>query len=106
MPTSFMWLSAASSISGWLATFGDACKTRWIAVWKFIFPAAPGAVACGGRDLFMRTFFGTFAKFGGMEASDVHRLRDLEAEHNKLKRMYADLAMENHGLKDLVAKKL
>lgn len=41
-----------------------------------------------------------------MEASDVHRLRDLEAEHNKLKRMYADLAMENHGLKDLVAKKL
>ena len=41
-----------------------------------------------------------------MNRSDVHRLRDLEAEHNKLKRMYADLAMENHVLKDLIAKKL
>ena len=34
----------------------------------------------------------------------MHRLRDLEAEHNKLKRMYADMAMENHGLKELIAK--
>ena len=41
-----------------------------------------------------------------MEASDVHRLRDVEAEHAKLKRMYAELAMENHALKDQIAKKL
>ena len=41
-----------------------------------------------------------------MEASDVQRLRDVEAEHDKLKRMYAELAMENHVLKDLIAKKL
>ena len=41
-----------------------------------------------------------------MEASDVKRLRDVEAEHAKLKRMYAELAMENHALKDLIAKKL
>ena len=46
------------------------------------------------------------SKYGGMEASDVQRLRDLEAEHAKLKRMYAELAMENHALKDLIAKKL
>lgn len=52
------------------------------------------------------TYYVWKSKYGGMEASDVHRLRDLEAEHNKLKRMYADLAMENHGLKDLIAKKL
>ena len=45
-------------------------------------------------------------KYGGMEASDVQRLRDVEAEHAKLKRMYAELAMENHALKDLIAKKL
>jgi putative transposase len=43
------------------------------------------------------TYYTWKSKYGGMEASDVHRLRDLEAEHNKLKRMYADLAMENHG---------
>jgi len=46
------------------------------------------------------------SKYGGMEASDVQRLRDVEAEHAKLKRMYAELAMENHALKDLIAKKL
>lgn len=40
-----------------------------------------------------------------MEASDVNRLRDMGAEHNKLKRMYAEMAMENHGLKELIAKK-
>ncbi|WP_430542106.1 hypothetical protein [Xanthomonas euvesicatoria] len=33
-------------------------------------------------------------------------LRDVEAKHAKLKRMYAELAMENHALKDLIEKKL
>lgn len=37
--------------------------------------------------------------------SKYERLRDV-AEHAKLKRMYAELAMENHALKDLVAKEL
>ena len=41
-----------------------------------------------------------------MEASDLQRLRDIEAEHAKLKRMYAELAMENHALKDLIANEL
>jgi putative transposase len=41
-----------------------------------------------------------------MEASDLKRFKELEAEHSKLKRMYADLAMENHAMKDLIAKKL
>jgi putative transposase len=52
------------------------------------------------------TYYTWKSKYGGMEASDVQRLRDVEAEHAKLKRMYAELAMENHALKDLIAKKL
>ena len=52
------------------------------------------------------TYYVWKSKYGGMEASDVQRLRDVEAEHAKLKRMYAELAMENHALKDLIAKKL
>lgn len=40
-----------------------------------------------------------------MEASDVQRLRELEVEHSKLERMYAEVAMKNHGLKALIAKK-
>ena len=49
------------------------------------------------------TYYVWKSKYGGMEASDVQRLRDVEAEHAKLKRMYAELAMENHALKDLIA---
>lgn len=52
------------------------------------------------------TYYVWKSKYGGMEAADVQRLRELEAEHNKLKRMYAELAMENHALKDVIAKKL
>ena len=41
-----------------------------------------------------------------MDASDLKRVRELEAENSKLKRMYADLALENTAMKDLIAKKL
>lgn len=40
-----------------------------------------------------------------MEASDVKRLKDLEEENARLKKMYADLAMDNQILKDLFTKK-
>jgi putative transposase len=41
-----------------------------------------------------------------MEASDLKRVKELEAENAKLKRMFADLALENVAMKDLIAKKL
>lgn len=40
-----------------------------------------------------------------MEASGLKRVRELEAENAKLKRMYADLALENTAIKDVIAKK-
>lgn len=46
------------------------------------------------------------SKYGGMEASDLKRVRELEAENAKLKRMYAELALDNAAMKDLIAKKL
>lgn len=46
------------------------------------------------------------SKYGGMEASDVKRLKDLEAEHTELKNMYAELSMENRAMKNLIEKKL
>ena len=42
----------------------------------------------------------------GLSASELHRLRETEVELGKLKRMYADLALENRALKDLLEKKL
>lgn len=52
------------------------------------------------------TYYNWKSKYGGMSASDLKRTKELEAELSQLKRMYADLALENHAMKDLIAKKL
>ena len=52
------------------------------------------------------SFYNWRAKFGGMSVPDAKRLKDLEAENAKLKRMYADLALMHHALKDVVDRKL
>ncbi len=52
------------------------------------------------------TYYKWKSKYGGLEVSDVRRMRELEAENSQLKRMYADLSLENQGLKDLLSKKL
>ena len=52
------------------------------------------------------TFFNWRRKYGGASVADVKRLRELEAENAKLKRMYADLALENAAIKDVLNRKL
>lgn len=52
------------------------------------------------------TFYNWKAKYGGMEASDVKRMKELEAENAQLKSMYAEASMENRALKNLIEKKL
>ena len=44
-------------------------------------------------------------RFGKLEPADVKRLRELETENAKLKRMYADLALENAAIKDVLGRK-
>ena len=51
------------------------------------------------------TFYNWKAKYGGMEASDVKRMKELEAENAQLKNMYAEASMENRALKSLIEKK-
>ena len=52
------------------------------------------------------TFFKWRSKYAGASIADVKRLRELEAENAKLKRMYADLALEDAAIKDVLARKL
>ena len=52
------------------------------------------------------TYYKWKAKYGGLEASELKRMRELEREVGKLKQMYAELALENRGLKDVIEKKL
>lgn len=46
------------------------------------------------------------SKYGGMEASDIKRLKELEDENRRLKSMFADLSLEHKILKDIIEKKL
>lgn len=51
------------------------------------------------------TFYKWKSKFGGLEVSDAKRLKSLEDENNRLKRLLADAMLDNAVLKDLAAKK-
>jgi putative transposase len=46
------------------------------------------------------------SKYSGVSVSELKRIKELEAENAKLKRMYADLALENTAIKDVLSRKL
>jgi len=52
------------------------------------------------------TYYKWKARYGGMDASALKRLKELEEENRRLKQMYADLSLEHQALKDIVQKKL
>lgn len=52
------------------------------------------------------TFYNWKAKYGGMEASDMSKMRELEKENTELKKMFAEMSIENRALKNLLEKKL
>jgi putative transposase len=52
------------------------------------------------------TYFHWKARYGGATVAELRRLKELEAENAKLKRMYADLALENAAIKDVLSRKL
>jgi putative transposase len=52
------------------------------------------------------TYYNWKSKYGGLSASELKRMKELEVELSQLKRMYADLALENRAMRDLIQKKL
>jgi putative transposase len=63
------------------------------------------AEVCRKHAISSATFYAWKAKFGGMEVSEAKRLKQLEDENAKLKRLLADSMLDNAALKDLLAKK-
>jgi len=61
---------------------------------------------CREYEISEPTYYAWKTKYGGMQASDIRRLRELEEENRRLKQMYADLSLENRALKDVIEKKL
>ena len=62
------------------------------------------AEICLEHGISNATYYQWKSKYGGMEASDLKRMKELEDENNRLKKMYADLALENGAIRDLLGK--
>ena len=63
------------------------------------------AQVCRDLGVSQASFYKWKKKYSGMSTSDLKRLKELEAENRKLKQMYADLALDNQMLKDVLSKK-
>ena len=65
----------------------------------------PVAEECHKRGISVATFYQWKRKYAGMTVSELKRVKELEAENARLKRMYADLALENAAIKDVLSRK-
>jgi len=63
------------------------------------------AELCRKHGISSATYYKWKSKYAGVQVSELHRLRELEAENAKLKRMYADLALENSAIRDVLNRK-
>ena len=80
-------------------------ETQIVAALKRQEGGIPAKELCRELGISEATFYNWKSKYGGMEVSDVKRMKELEEENARLKRMYADLAMDNEILRDLFTKK-
>src|ERR1051326_6528346 len=77
-----------------------------IAILKAVEAGRTVKAACRENETAEETNYQWKSKYGGMQASDIKRLRELEEENRRLKQISADLLLENRALKDVIAKKL
>jgi len=80
-------------------------ETQIVSILKLADAGMPVKEVCRKHGISEPTYYNWKSRYGGMEASDLKRTKELETELSKLKRMYADLALENQAMKDLIAKK-
>jgi putative transposase len=76
-----------------------------IAVLREAEAGAKATELCRKHGISEPTFYNWKAKYGGMTASDARRLKDLEAENGKLKRLLAEAELDKAALKDLLGLK-
>ena len=81
-------------------------ETQIVSILKQGDAGMPIKELCRKAGISSATYYQWKSKYGGLEASDLRRVKELEAENAKLKRMYAELALDNIAMKDLIAKKL
>lgn len=81
-------------------------ETQIVSILKQADAGMPVKDVCRQAGISMATYYQWKSKYGGLEASELKRVKELEAENAQLKRMYAELALDNAAMKDLITKKL
>ena len=81
-------------------------ESQIVSILKEADAGMPAKEICRKHGISSPTFYKWKARYGGLGASELKHIKELEAENAKLKRMYADKAMEADALKDLIEKKL
>lgn len=81
-------------------------ESQIVAILKEGESGVPVAQVLRQHGISQATYYKWKAKYGGASVAELKRLRELEAENAKLKRMYADLALENAAIKDVPSRKL
>ena len=81
-------------------------ETKIVSILKKQEAGIKTADICREYGISQAIFYNWKANYGGLEVREVKRLKELEIENSKLKKMYAEISMENYSLKDLIEKKL
>lgn len=81
-------------------------ESQILAVLKEGEAGVPVAQIMRKHGISQATYYNWKSKYGGASVAELKRLKELEAENAKLKRMYADLALENAAIKDVLGRKL
>jgi len=76
-----------------------------VGVLKEVEAGAKVAETCRKVGIAEATYYKWKTKYAGLEVSQLRRMKDLEADYARLKKMYAELALEHHALKDVMSKK-
>ena len=74
-------------------------QQRIIAILKAVAAGRTVKDVCREHEISEATYYQWKSQYGGMQASDIKRLRELEEEHGRLKQISADLLLENRALK-------
>ena len=81
-------------------------ESQIITILKAVETGRTVADVCREHEIAPTTYYKWKQKYGGMQASDIKRLRELEEENRKLKQMYAELSLDHLMLKEVLTKKL
>ncbi|BEQ13825.1 transposase [Desulfoferula mesophila] len=81
-------------------------ETQIVKILKEVEGGRTAKEVCREYGVSSATYYKWKSKYGGMEASDIIRLKELEEENRRLKQMYADLSLENRALKDVIERKI